>query len=211
MKVKVIEESGYAAALHGVGLSFGLTSGKKCFPTDIGKWDQWQIHGGDPKPYKDELALFKRLEGIAAKLAHKNNAENKFLRQISVVIDVNASLTWWKQMDQYRIGCTTQSESSMHCILKKEITQANFEHAIFPETLRHLEELRQAEEFEQLVYELPCGWLQRRILTCNYAVLQNIYNQRRHHKLKEWHIFCYEILSQVLHPEFIKKEDDTDA
>ena len=192
MRIKVISESGYRIALMGIGLSYGLTSGK-----DI---DDLVLGG----------ALFDRLEGIAKKLAHKGNAENKFLRQISVTLDVNASLTWWKQADQYRIGCTTQSESSMHYILKNEITQANFEHAIFPETLKHLEGLRQAKEFEQLVYELPCGWLQRRILSCNYAVLQNIYTQRRHHKLKEWHIFCDEILSQVLHPEFIKKEDADD-
>ena len=190
MKVKVIEESGYAAALHGIGLSYGLTSGKM-----IG-----DLLGTD-------RSLLDRLAGISKKLAHKGNAENKFLRQISVWIDVQASIYWYKQLDQYRIGCTTQSESTMHTLMREEITQGCFESPIFPDTIKHLEGLRQCGQFEALVNELPCGWLQRRILSCNYAVLQNIYNQRRHHKLKEWRIFCAEILSQVLHPEFIKKEN----
>lgn len=190
MEVTILVESGHYEALFGVGLSYGLTSGIKV--EDL---------------FNIDRTLLKRLVRISRKLAHKGNAENKFLRQIHVTLDIEAPLYWWKQADTYKIGTTAQSESTMHTLMRGEITQANFEHPIFPETLKHLEGLRQSGDFELLVNELPCGWLQRRILSCNYAVLQNIYNQRRHHKLKEWHIFCDEILSQVLHPEFIKKEE----
>ena len=98
MQVKVLSESGYRYALFGIGLSYGLTSGKT---TD-------QVALGD--------ALLDRLYGIAKKLAHKGNAENKFLRQISVTLDVEAPIYWWKQADTYKVGTTSQSESTMHRI-----------------------------------------------------------------------------------------------
>jgi len=197
MQVKVLSESGFLEALLGIGLSFGLTSGKNYHEMLQDK----------------DSALWDRLHGIAEKLAHKGNAENKFLRQISVVLDVDAPIYWWKQADTYKVGTTAQSESTMHTLKRTPITQDRFEHPIFPETIKHLEGLRQSGDFELLVNELPCGWLQRRILTYNYAVIQNIYQQRRHHKLKEWHIFIDSVLNKLEFPylitkDFIKGEND---
>ena len=192
MRINVLSESGYRFALFGIGLSYGLTSGKN---TD-------QVALGDE--------LLDRLHGIAKKLAHKGNAENKFLRQMSVTLDVEAPIYWWKQADTYKVGTTAQSESTMHTLTRTPITQDRFEHPIFPETLKHLEGLRQSGDFDLLINELSCGWLQRRILTCNYAVLQNIYQQRRHHKLKEWHVFIDSVLEDLWHPDFIRKEDADD-
>lgn len=203
MKVSAIGEYGYVQALFGIGLSYGLTSGMGCFPTIIDEFDEWDVNNGIPNEYKEECALFKRLEKIAMKLALKGNAENKFLRQITVILDIEAPLFWWKEADTYKVGTTAQSESTMHTLMKNPISQGCFEKPIYEPTLKHLEELRQTGDFEQLVNELPSGWLQRRILSCNYAVLQNIYSQRCNHKLKEWHIFCDELISGLEHPDFI--------
>ena len=189
MKVCVLGEHGYGKALFGIGLSYGLTSGKQCFPDLFDKLDEWDVNQEIPKDCQEEYVLFQRLEKVAKKLALKGNAENKFLRQISVILDIEAPLYWWKEADTYKVGTTAQSESTMHTLIKTCITQDNFEKPIYEPTLKHLEELRQAGEFEQLVNELPSGWIQRRILTCNYAVLQNIYAQRNEHKLIEWLFF----------------------
>lgn len=196
MKVSVVGEYGYVQALFGIGLSYGLTSGYKCF-SSFDEWDEeWE---------GEDFFLFKRLEKIAKKLALKGNAENKFLRQISVILDIEAPLYFWKEADTYKVGTTAQSESTMHTLMKTPITQGCFEKPIWQMALVRLEKLRQAGKFEQLVNELPCGWLQRRILTCNYAVLQNIYAQRNGHKLPEWHIFCDELISGLEHPDFITR------
>lgn len=40
----------------------------------------------------------------------------------------------------------------------------------------------------------------------SYKTLQNIYNQRKDHKLNEWKYFCDEVLKQIEHPEYIKEE-----
>lgn len=204
MKVSVITESGYAKALFGIGLSYGLTSGKQCFSDLFDKLDEWD-NQEIPKEYQEEYVLFQRLEKIARKLALKGNAENKFLRQISVILDVEAPLYWWKEADTYKVGTTAQSESTMHTLMKTDISQDNFEKPIWPVTLERLKNLQRARDFDQLVNELPCGWIQRRILTCNYAVLQNIYAQRNDHKLKEWLFFCSSVIALVDHPYFITR------
>jgi len=44
--------------------------------------------------------------------------------------------------------------------------------------------------WKELIRWLPEGWLQTRTWTANYAILRNIYFQRQHHRLTEWHQFC---------------------
>ncbi len=42
----------------------------------------------------------------------------------------------------------------------------------------------------QMIQLLPSSYNQRRTLMLNYAVLKNIYEYRKDHKLDEWHVFC---------------------
>jgi len=42
----------------------------------------------------------------------------------------------------------------------------------------------------QLIQLLPSSYNQRRTIMLNYAVLKNIYEYRKDHKLDEWHTFC---------------------
>ena len=42
----------------------------------------------------------------------------------------------------------------------------------------------------QLIQLLPSCYNQKRTITLNYAVLKNIYEYRKDHKLDEWHDFC---------------------
>jgi len=178
MKVKVLDVHGYDEALMGIGLSYGLTS-----------------------PYKSLAetpdAIRVRLEKIADKLSTLDGGEDKFLRTLVVSLDVTGPLFWWKEADTYKVGTVAQSESTMHTLLHNEITQSCFERPIFPDILTHLESLRQMKNFETLVNELPCGWLQRRIWTLNYAVIKNILAKRSNHKLQEWRYFCQELLRQL--------------
>lgn len=192
MKVEVANEclSVQYDVILGIGLSYGLTSGLNV--SDLVK-----------REHKDTGV---KLFSIASKLAHAGNGENKFLRQLPVTLDITAPMYWWKEFDTYKVGTTAQSESTMHTLLKNPITQDNFEKFISEDTIAHLEDLRVNKKFSELINELPMGWLQRRIVTCNYAVLQNVYNQRKNHKLPEWHIFCSAVLKGVDHPEWIDKD-----
>ena len=183
MKVTVIEESSIYPALFGIGLSYGITSGKD--------FSAFSCH--------DKA----RLLGVAQKLAGKGGGHDKFLRQIHVVLDVDAPAYWWPECDQYKVATVTQSESKMHTLMRQPITQDRFEAPISPATLERLESLRQDGDFHMLLNELPHGWLPRRILSCNYAVLRNIIQQRHAHKLREWEVFITAVLTGVQWPELL--------
>ena len=55
--------------------------------------------------------------------------------------------------------------------------------------LKYLE-TKDERYWKELVRWLPNGWIQTRTVTMNYAVLRNIYFQRKNHRLSEWHSFC---------------------
>ena len=69
----------------------------------------------------NDLALMKKL--VTAGSDHR-----KFLRMITVSMDINAPLYWWKEFDTYKVGTVTNSCSTMHKIAEKEFTPENFSH-----------------------------------------------------------------------------------
>ena len=62
-----------------------------------------------------------------ARRLYKAGAEHrKYMRQIFVTMDITAPLYWWKEADQYRIGVTTNSCSTMHKLLAKPFEMEDF-------------------------------------------------------------------------------------
>ena len=44
--------------------------------------------------------------------------------------------------------------------------------------------------WNKIVASLPCGFCLGATMTTNYQQLKTMYHQRKHHKLKEWGVFC---------------------
>ena len=139
------------------------------------------------------------------KLASAGTDHGKFMRMITVYLDVTAPLYWWKEFDTYKVGTVANSCSTMHKIHSKEFTLDDFSHEqlnekslyMLNETVRYLNAVREAfvetkdkEYWWQMIQLLPSSYNQRRTVMLNYAVLRNIYHARKDHKLDEWHTFC---------------------
>lgn len=62
-----------------------------------------------------------------------------------------------------------------------------------------------------LVQILPNAYLQTRTWTANYAILRNIYFQRKDHKLQEWHQFCDWIKTLPYSKELITLGDENES
>lgn len=64
----------------------------------------------------------------------------KFMRMITVYVDLTAPLYWWKEFDTYKVGTVANSCSTMHKIAAKEFEPKDFshEHLIYP-SYQHLE------------------------------------------------------------------------
>lgn len=70
---------------------------------------------------EDDLDLMKRLR--KAGTDHR-----KYLRMITVYVDITAPLYWWKEFDTYKVGTVANSCSTMHKIHAKEFTLDDFSH-----------------------------------------------------------------------------------
>lgn len=67
-------------------------------------------------------------EKLMRRLAKAGNDHRKYLRMITVTMDITAPLYWWKEFDQYKVGTVTNSTSTMHKIHAKEFTLDDFSH-----------------------------------------------------------------------------------
>ena len=65
---------------------------------------------------------------LLTRLSKAGPDHGKFMRMIHVQCDVTAPLYWWKEADQYKVGTTTDSCSTMHKIHAKEFTIGDFSH-----------------------------------------------------------------------------------
>lgn len=179
----------------------------------------------------NDLDLMKRL-------CNAGTDHRKFMRMITVYMDITAPLYWWKEFDTYKVGTVANSCSTMHKIADKEFTLEDFscEHLITREqpliegvdaveppnavwlmnrTIQTLNQYRNLylqtkdkKYWWQMIQLLPSSYNQRRTVMVNYEVLANMYKSRRNHKLDEWVDFCAEI-ERLPHSELItKKEDD---
>ena len=191
MHIMLMATAGLQQALFGIGMSFGLTS-------------------GEAGPQGLSGTMQARLEEIASRLCRRGGGEDKFLRQVMYWWDVKAPRYWWAEADTYKIGTTAQSESTMHRLTGRPLTQGDFERPI---SLLHLALLNKAitefnesrgdaSSFMQLKNELPEGFLQRRIWSLSLAGMKNIFAQRRKHKLPQWRTVCQAFYEAT--PEFLR-------
>lgn len=139
-------------------------------------------------------------------LVKAGSDHSKFMRMINVTVDVTAPMYWWKEMDTYKVGTIRNSCSTMHKITAKEFELDDFSHEHLNEDvinnpfnaiincLNFFRELyiqnQNKDDWWQLIQLLPSSYNQRATWQANYAVLRNIYNSRKNHKLDEWHTFC---------------------
>lgn len=123
---------------------------------------------------------------------------DQFLTGIIVQFDIYAPLYMWKQLQRYHFLDFISSQSTMHCLTKfkvKDCCVEDTDRIILNRYQELLDEYNNSEvkdvnKWRILVASLPCGFCLGASLTTNFRQLKTIYNQRKNHKLKEWHDFC---------------------
>jgi hypothetical protein len=60
------------------------------------------------------------------RLRNAGTDHRKFMRMITVYLDITAPLYWWKEFDTYKVGTVANSCSTMHKIADKEFTLEDF-------------------------------------------------------------------------------------
>ena len=237
IKIEHVETLGWEAAIRGMR-------------NPMNSWEksdsEWHLIGApgtnqavaNDKYLREKYCIGNNDLDLMKRLCNAGTDHRKFMRMITVYIDITAPLYWWKEFDTYKVGTVANSCSTMHKIADKEFTLEDFscEHLITREqplvegvdaveppnavwlmnrTIQTLNQYRNLylqtkdkKYWWQMIQLLPSSYNQRRTVMLNYEVLANMYKSRRNHKLDEWVDFCAEI-ERLPHSELItKKEDD---
>lgn len=224
IKIENTEIVGWEAAIR--GMRNPLNSWEK----SDSKWYSIGIPTSNPAAINDKYLSQKYCIGdndydLMKRLRNAGTDHRKFMRMITVYVDITAPLYWWKEFDTYKVGTVANSCSTMHKIHAKEFTLEDFscEHLFdtpeseFNDSMDVLKEVvdilnlyrdrfvknpHRKDYWWQLIQLLPSSYNQRRTVMLNYEVLANIYKSRRNHKLDEWHVFC-EWIENLLYSELI--------
>ena len=175
----------------------------------------------DPIIGENDLKLMKQL--VKAGTDH-----SKFMRMITVTVDITAPLYWWKEFDTYKVGTVRNSCSTMHKIQEKEFTFDDFSHEhllddsfdiyapmnVLENTIValnfHREQFNKTKDkkhWYKMIQLLPSSYNQRATVLLNYAVLRNMYHSRKNHKLDEWSQGFTEWVESLPYSELITEED----
>ena len=143
---------------------------------------------------------------LMIRLSNAGTDHRKYMRMITVYLDINAPLYWWKEYDTYKVGTVANSCSTMHKIQAKEFVIDDFSHEhlnsesinkVLMPTIEMLNQYRlkfietkDKDYWWQMIQLLPSSFNQKRTVLLNYEVLANIYKSRKGHKLDEWRTFC---------------------
>lgn len=222
IKIENEEVVGWEASIR------GLRNPKNSWEKSDSGWSTDWIHTkdrifveSDSEGYY-ELSIGPNDQKLMKSLVNAGTDHRKFMRMITVYLDITAPLYWWKEMDQYRVGQTTNSCSTMHKIHAKEFTIDDFSHDnlnekslyMLNDTIRYLNGVREAfletkdkGYWYSMIQLLPSSYNQRRTVMLNYEVLANIYKSRKNHKLDEWRDFC-KWIETLPYAELITGKDD---
>lgn len=143
------------------------------------------------------------------------SGHDSFLNGITVIMDVNAPLYWWKQAQRYHWLEFISSQSTMHCITKFKISDrcvANTDDRIVAIVEEMVDKYNRDSEWskqykasgaqlpaeftkkheadwQKIIASLPCGFCLGATMVTNYRQIKTMCLQRKNHHLKEWKTF----------------------
>ena len=74
------------------------------------------------------LSIGQNDHDLMTRLRNAGTDHRKFMRMVTVYVDITAPLYWWKEFDTYKVGTVANSCSTMHKIQEKEFTMEDFSH-----------------------------------------------------------------------------------
>ena len=122
LKIENTDVMGWEAAIRGMR-------------NPLNSWDK--SDSGIKCPYEKEaccgecqqnFCIGSNDKDLMKRLRNAGTDHRKFMRMITVYLDITAPLYWWKEFDTYKVGTVANSCSTMHKIADKEFTLEDFSH-----------------------------------------------------------------------------------
>lgn len=144
--------------------------------------------------------------------APTGSGHDNFLKGILVRFDLTFSNKAWVEAERYHWFDIVTSQSTMHKITKFDIKKSCNKY-VFASTINQLEakiseynrisslpiesseimaKRKEALDllFLEIIYNIPSGFELTAGMSTNYLELKTMYQQRRHHRLPDWQMFC---------------------
>lgn len=125
IKIEHVETLGWEAAIRGMR-------------NPMNSWEksdsEWYLIGtpgtnqavANDKYLKEKYCIGNTDLDLMKRLCNSGTDHRKFMRMITVYLDITAPLYWWKEFDTYKVGTVANSCSTMHKIAAKEFTLEDF-------------------------------------------------------------------------------------
>lgn len=130
LKIENTEVTGWEAAIR--GMRNPMNSWEKSDSIFVEDGEYHDICGNSG-PYNgtvtDTETFFEIGEkdfDLMTRLRNSGTDHRKFMRMITVYLDITAPLYWWKEFDTYKVGTVANSCSTMHKIADKEFEECDF-------------------------------------------------------------------------------------
>ncbi|MEF9933394.1 MAG: hypothetical protein RR191_02965 [Cetobacterium sp.] len=169
--------------------------------------------GSQIESWEDEITLNEKDYKRASKLGNvpTGTGHDNFLKGIIVQFDITYPNYWTPQFQRYHFADIVSSTSKMHRLTKMDLKASCNEYVddavieilqkwidIFNSFIPGQETIEienkiysKYEIYMKVISNCPMGLEQTMRVTTSYLQLKTIYQQRRHHKLKEdWGNFC---------------------
>lgn len=197
----------------------------------LNSWEKsdsyWECTDYGPEEERDfyEYKIGPNDHNLMKHLRNAGTDHRKFMRMITVYVDITAPLYWWKEFDTYKVGTVANSCSTMHKISAKEFTLDDFSHEhLQSDSLAVLENViytlnlhrtwfnekrldNPKIDWWQMIQLLPSSYNQKRTVMLNYEVLANICKSRKSHKLDEWSVGFMKWIESLPYSELITGEN----
>jgi len=163
---------------------------------------------------------------LALKLIRAGSDHSKFMRQIFVSMDITAPMSWWWDMDTYKVATVKNSTSRMHKLGTRLLTVHDFSYDnedgeynmtpfrqyVLDDLNRRILEYQQLKEtdpkaakalWREIIFDSPQNYNFLSTWTGSYENLRNVRHNRNNHKQREFPDFC-RIIDELAYSELIR-------
>ena len=138
LKIEKVEVTGWEAAIRGMRNPMNSWEKSdsfipcylktKCHECEANQKCAYYFDDGNGLPHKKDEFIGSNDLDLMTRLRNAGTDHRKFMRMITVYLDITAPLYWWKEFDTYKVGTVANSCSTMHKIADKEFTLEDFSH-----------------------------------------------------------------------------------
>lgn len=232
IKFENTEVYGWEAAIRGMRNPMNSWA-KSDSEFSVCECEQW------PHDIKRSLAsIGPNDHDLMMRLRDAGTDHRKFMRMLTVTVDITAPMYWWKEFDTYKVGTVRNSCSTMHKIHAKEFTLEDFScekllNDGYGNLLATIDLLNKTRDIYlhggeiiatgidvievepkdkrvwwQLIQLLPSSYNQKSTMLLNYEVLANMYHSRKNHRLDEWSVGFVNWVKDLPYSELITGKED---